>query len=116
MLITLNAFNKYTNIPKRYRNRKFPVEISRGFLDEGEFLIKLPEAYKIDAFPDNTTIETKFGSYSITLEKITPTQVKYKRKLLIKKGLYPKEDYKTYRKFRKTIAKLDNTKIILTKN
>lgn len=116
MLITLNAFNKYARIPKRYRSRKFAVQISRGFLDEDEFLINLPKGYTIEALPSNKTVETKFGNYKITIEKITSNQIKYQRKLLINKGLYPKEDYKAYRKFRKTIAKLDNTKVILTKN
>ena len=116
MLVTLNPFNKYNTIPKRYRNRKFPVQISRGFLDEDEFLIDLPNKFEIEAMPNQKKIETKFGVYEISLEKITEKKIKFKRKLLIKKGLYPKEDYKAYRKFRKSIAKLDNAKIILTKN
>jgi hypothetical protein len=115
MLFALNAFNRLTYIPKRYRNRKLPLEISRGFIDKDEFEIILPDTYDIEAIPNDITIENKFGSYHLSVEKINPTKLKYTRTLLIKKGEYPKEDYKNYRSFRKKIAKLDKTKIVLIK-
>lgn len=115
MLFALNAFNRLTYIPKRYRNRKLPLEISRGFIDKDEFEIIIPDTYDIEAIPNDITIENKFGFYHLSVEKINPTKLKYTRTLLIKKGEYPKEDYKNYRSFRKKIAKLDKTKIVLIK-
>lgn len=116
MLIRLNAFNRNTSSLKRYRNRKFPLYIARGFYDKDEFTINLPKGFSIEALPENTTIENKFGSYSIEIEKINDSQLKYKRSLLILKGTHPKEEYSKYRKFRKKVSKLDNSKIILIKN
>ncbi len=115
MLFAVNTFNRVSHIPKRYRTRKLPLEISRGFIDNDEFIINLPEDYSIEAIPDNIKIENKFGLYQFSIEKITPTKLKYSRTFYIKKGLYPAKEYKNYRNFRKQIAKLDKTKIVLIK-
>lgn len=50
-LFRVNVFNKYSNIPKRYRDRKTPLEIDWGFLDKDEFTITLPEGYAIGELP-----------------------------------------------------------------
>lgn len=115
MLFVLNAFNKTSYIPKRYRSRKLPLQITRGYLDTDAFEINLPENFTIDALANDVKIENKFGLYNLSLEKISPTKLKYTRTLLIKKGTYPKEDYSAYRNFRKQIVKYDKTKIVLMK-
>jgi len=116
MLVRLNAFNVNQNIPKRYRNRKQALEIQYGFLDEDYVIIDLPKNYKIESLANNNEVTTKFGTYKIEIEKINDYQIKYNRKLLINQGLYPVEDYEKYRKFRKKINQLDNSKIVLIKN
>ncbi len=115
MLFAPNAFNRHTNIPDRYRNRKFPLEIQRGFYDTDNYEIKLPSDYTIEAIPDNVTYETKFGSYTFTITKKDDQTIEYKRSFKINDGLYPKEDYKNYRNFIKTIVKYDGSKIVLVK-
>jgi len=116
MLFIPNAFNRNTNIPKRYRNRKFDMEISRGYIDKDEYIINTPSEYSIETIPKKVKVENKFGEYIFSVEKIAPNQLKYTRELFIKKGRYSKEDYVLYRKFKKLIAKHDKTKIILIKN
>ncbi|MFN0728055.1 DUF3857 domain-containing protein [Polaribacter gochangensis] len=116
ILFRVNVFNRNNNTPKRYRNRVLPLKIRRGYKDVDEYTITLPVGYKIDGVLMNEKkIENKFGFYSISLEKVNETQIKYKRTLLIKEGTYPKEDYKTYRTFRRTISKYDNLRIALAK-
>ncbi len=115
MLFVANAFNRVSKIPKRYRNRKLPLKISRGFIDNDVFEITLPEDYSIEALTDAIAISNKFGNYKFSIEKISPTKLKYSRTFLLKKGTHPKEDYKAYRNFRKQIAKYDKTKIVLIK-
>ena len=115
ILFTVNAFNRVSRVPKRYRNRKLPLEISRGFIDIDEFEIVLPDDYKIEALAKNVFIENKFGEYKFSIEKISDKKLIYSRTYLLKKGFHPKEDYKAYRNFRKQIAKYDKTKIVLIK-
>jgi Domain of Unknown Function with PDB structure (DUF3857)/Domain of Unknown Function with PDB structure (DUF3858) len=109
-----NAFNKNTFIPNRYRNRKLKIEIQRGYLDEDNFQITIPEGYEIEALPKNISIKNKFGEYVIQIENVN-NKIIYSRKLLINKGDYPKEEYESYRDFRKKVFKLDNSKIVLKK-
>ncbi len=115
VLFILNAFNRISHIPKRYRNRKLPLEISRGFIDNDEFTIDLPTNYSIEAIPNDIKIENKFGIYQFSVKKIALAQLKYTRTFFLKKGLYSAADYKSYRNFRKQIVKFDKTKIVLIK-
>jgi len=117
ILFAVNAFNKNANVPNRYRNRKLPFEIQRGYLDEDDFLIKIPENYVVEAMPETKNIETEFGMYKILVElQEDQKSILYKRSLLLKKGVYPKEKYADYRSFKKEIASLDNSKIVLVKS
>jgi hypothetical protein len=116
LLFSVNAFNQNNYLPNRYRNRQFSLEIQRGFLDEDEINIHLPENYNIEALPNAINLETDFGSYTITFDKTDNDKtVVYKRKLFIKEGEYPKERYEDYRNFRKEVAQNDNLKIVLIK-
>ncbi|OIQ21304.1 MAG: DUF3857 domain-containing protein [Flavobacterium sp. MedPE-SWcel] len=116
MMLVINAFNQSTLVPKRYRNRKMPLEIRTGFYDTDEVTIQLPEGFSIEAKPNDVTITNKFGEYSVEYSMKTPTQILYKRSLIIKDGLYESTDYKEYRLFREKIARNDNAKVVLIKN
>lgn len=115
MLLPINAFNKNLYVPKRIRNRKLPFEISRGYIDVDEIEIVLPSSFLIEYIPENTNLETQFGSYSIEISKIATHTYSYKRTLQVNAGTYEKEMYEAYRRFRKSIRKYDNSKIILKK-
>jgi len=116
ILVRLNAFNVNQNVPKRYRNRQQQLEIQYGFLDIDNVIIDLPKNYQIEAMSNEKEVVTEFGSYNIKIEKLNDNQIKYRRELLIKQGLYSVDDYDKYRKFRKKINQLDNSKIVLIKN
>jgi transglutaminase-like putative cysteine protease len=115
ILFRVNFFNKNSFIPKRYRNRKLPLQISRGFKDEDESIIEIPKGYQVESLFEDKSIINKFGMYQISIDKIDEHHIKYKRTLFIKEGLYPKEDYKAYRAFRRKVAKNDNLRIALIK-
>ncbi len=116
ILFSPNAFNRNNYIPHRYRSRKQPFEIQRGFLDEDEFTIHLPNGYKIEAMAEEKIAETEFGTFKVhlTYDKESNT-IKYTRSLLIKKGLFSKEKYNLYRDFRRQVANTDGAQIVLIK-
>lgn len=114
LLFSPNFFNRNDFIPKRYRNRQFPLEIQRGYLDEDEITIQLPSNYDIDAIPDAVAILNKFGSYSLSFKVSDDKKtIDYVRKLFIKDGRYSNESYDEYRDFRKEVSQHDNSKIVL---
>ncbi|MGJ8744259.1 DUF3857 domain-containing protein [Polaribacter sp.] len=114
-LFRVNVFNRNSFVPKRYRTRKLPLKIGRGYKDVDAFEIKIPEAYVLDMLPKEKEISTKFGNYKISFTKINDTTFRYEKTLLIKEGVYTKEDYNLYRNFRRSIAKYENLRIAIIK-
>lgn len=115
MIVNVNAFNRNLYVPDRYKDRKNKIEILRGFVDEDEVVIKLPNGYLLNEIPEPIIIETDFGVYNSSLERISETELKYHRVMKIYEGVYAKEKYNDYRSFRKKIARADKQKIVLSK-
>ncbi len=115
MLFNVNALNRNTNIPDRYRTRIYPLKIKRGFIDVDEVEIKLPKSYKVEALPNKVIIENKFGSYKTELIAKDEKTLIYKREFIVNDGKFPKEDYNSFRNFYKEVTKDDNSKVALIK-
>ncbi|MEP2690606.1 DUF3857 domain-containing protein [Maribacter dokdonensis] len=116
LLFAPNMLNRNEYVPKRSKDRKRDVVIKRGYLDEDEFLIDLPDNYGLESGLTAIDLKNNFGEYSVSLTKVSESQFKYKRRLLIKPGVFSKTTYNDYRNFRKEIAKSDKNKIVLLKN
>ncbi len=114
-LFTPNVFNRNLFVPKRIRNRKNQLVIKRGYFDEDQFDINLPESITVEELLPKIELKTDFGEYTLTMEKISDNQIRYKRKLLIFPGTFPKERYPDFRDFKKKIARSDNAKIVFIK-
>lgn len=115
LMFVLNAFNNYQGTPKRYRSRENPFEISRGYFDQDEIEVFIPDNYSVEVLPNNIDIKNKFGEYQIKISTKEDKTIIYTRTLLIKEGFYESKEYDEYRLFREQVAKNDNAKIILTK-
>jgi hypothetical protein len=113
LLLCTNVFNRSEYVPPRITNRVQDLYISQGFKDIDKLDIIIPANYKIDSLPEDTTIETKYGSYSISFSEVSKNKIEYNRQLIIRKGTFPPAEYKAYRSFRKKITKLDKSKILL---
>ena len=112
LLIPVNIFNRNTFVPKRVRNRKLPFKIESGYVDIDEITIHLPLNCTIDYIPENAHIDSKFGNYYFEITKINAYTYNYKRYLKLLDGTYSKDDYDAFRKFKLSIKKYDNSKII----
>lgn len=115
LLFVVNAFNQYSGSVKRIRNRKTSFEIQRGFYDNDEIAITLPEGFILESMPPKFELNNKFGEYKTEILKNDNGNLVYKRTLFIKKGLYKNDEYEAYRIFTEQISKNDNAKIILIK-
>ncbi|WAC01535.1 DUF3857 domain-containing transglutaminase family protein [Lacinutrix neustonica] len=113
LLLNPNMFNRKTKVPPRYPDRHLGIEIDRGYTDIDEYELTLSNRLSIDALQDNVSIKNKFGEYTTSFEKISEHVFIYKRKLIINKGYYAKDDYKAFRTFNSQIVKNDNSKIVL---
>lgn len=115
LMFALNAFDQSSYVPKKYRTREFPFEIDRGFTNEDEIEITIPDGFIVEAKPNGAELNTEFGNYKIEFTLSGPNKIVCKRKLILKKGFFEKGKYEDYRKFRESIAKNDNSKTVLTK-
>jgi hypothetical protein len=116
LMFAVNAFDQNSYVPKKYKTREFPFEIERGYSNEDEIEVTLPEGFSIEAKPNNNEITTEFGSYKIEFITTENNKIICKRKLTIKKGFFESSKYENYRKFRETIARTDNSKILISKS
>lgn len=115
ILLSLNAFNRYTSVPKRYKERNLELQIDRGFVDEDEVMITIPASYKLPDTFDNIHVESEFGVYDVSFDRIDDNTIQYTRKFSMYEGTFPKEKYKEFRSFVRKIVRYDGQKIALTK-
>ncbi|GAB1307968.1 hypothetical protein KH5_06510 [Urechidicola sp. KH5] len=115
MIIPLNVFNVIESAPRRVRDRKLPIEITRGFYDVDEVEMQLPNGYTVEAMAKDIKVETEYGNYETTFESLENNKLKITRKLLFKTGNYSKEQYTDFRNFYRKIVKSDKSKIVLIK-
>ncbi|GGG26768.1 hypothetical protein GCM10011344_29440 [Dokdonia pacifica] len=115
MILPANFVTRSNYIPTRYKDRKQPLVISRSYNYEDEVTIKLPEGMNVKFVPEPIQVVSDFGEYTMSIVKEENGDLTYKRYLKVQEGMYPKDQYKAYRSFRRKIAKGDNQKIILTK-
>ena len=112
VLLPVNCINQLSFVPKKYKDRKIPFEIERGFYFEDESVIKIPANLKVDTLPSEQNLISEFGDYTCTTE-LVGNNIIYKRKVLIKQGFYSPEKYESYRKFREDVARNENIKVVL---
>lgn len=111
ILLKPNFFNRVEEAPKRYIERKLPFEVERGFTVVDEYEITIPSTLEVEAMMTPVSINNKFGEYNASVEKMENKLV-YKRKFILNKGSYLKEEYKAFRKFWIKVIKSDNSKIV----
>ncbi len=115
MIVNVNAFNRSSYLPERVKDRKNKLKILRGFVDVDNVIIKLPIGYFLNELPEAIVIESDFGTYKSSLERISEFEIKYHREFKIYGGVYEKEAYTNYRDFRKKVTRADKQKIVLSK-
>ncbi|WP_299431729.1 DUF3857 domain-containing protein [uncultured Aquimarina sp.] len=115
LLVTPNFFNRTKSKMPKYKNRKTPLVISRGYIDTDEYIINIPPGYSVNKLPEGKVLETVFGTYACNLEKIDESKLKFTRELRINDGRYSKEKYEEYRQFMSKIRNADKSKIALKK-
>lgn len=115
LLLSPNIFNVISNVPPRYRDRKLPFKVERGFFDQDEYIISIPDNFEVDTLQDELHLENKFGSYSYAITQKDNNTLVVKRQFILNKGTYTNADYDDFRNFWLDILKQDRSRIILIK-
>lgn len=112
-MFSINPINSSVGQPRKYTDRKNPFVIYRGFTDEDTMTFILPENYIVEALPNPTEIDNKFGFYSINFE-VSDGKLEVTRKFQLKSGRFSKDDYEDYRLFMAEVAKIDAGKAVIS--
>jgi len=115
LIFPVNLFNVYQNVPRRYRSRSNPMQISRGFSDVDEVEFEIPQGYTAEAVPAKQSIDGKFGRYQLEVIPLADRKFLLKRKLTVKQGDYSASEYEEYRKFSEQVVKADASKMVIVK-
>ncbi|WBL23047.1 DUF3857 domain-containing protein [Zunongwangia sp. HRR-M8] len=118
ILLPLNFIQPEIDAVTRDEDRKYPIEILRGFTNKDQFDFKIPEAYTIEALPDAINIETDFGKFSFSVEVADddPRLLQVKRSITINEGKWSPNQFSDFREFLNKINILSNQKAVLVKN
>lgn len=90
------------------------IVISYGYVDEDDVTFIIPEGYEIEAMPSDTIINSTFGTFSIQLT-VNANTVRVNRRLLLKAGTYPAEQYLQLFNFFQTAVNSESQKMVLKK-
>ncbi len=114
LFVPLNPLNQQSFIPKKLKERKYPIRTNRDMHDVDTVYLSLPEGYKVEYLPEGKHIETPYGIYetqiSADAEKIT--LIRDKKYL---KGEFKAEEYEAFRAYFKAVAQADQDKVVLLK-
>ncbi|MDQ7918521.1 DUF3857 domain-containing transglutaminase family protein [Mesonia sp. MT50] len=102
-------------VPPRVRQRENPFQILRGYALIDTVKVKIPTGYTIEAFSEDKNFKSPFGTYHLEITSDKDFVI-FHRNILIKEGLYSKDNYLEYREFRKNIAEAENSKISIIKS
>ena len=106
-----NAFNRHP-VTKTVANRKLPLYINRGYVDEDEITYKLPAGYNIEYQPNDLDLNTPFGSYVTRITK-KGDELLYYRKFILNNGTHAPKEYAAFSEFMNQVATADRSKVIL---
>lgn len=113
LFVPANVFRKGFTTPD-LKQRTQDIYIDYGYLDTDSISLQIPDGYVIESLPKTCRITNRFGSFSSSLQ-LKNKEIHIVHRLLMHKGVYPKEEYKEFLEFRKQIAAQYGSKIILKK-
>lgn len=95
-------------------DRKYDV-VSFSEYEHGDTaVIKIPPGYQPEAINPGTTVDSKFGRYTVTV-KVENDKIIYSRRLEKYSGRWPATMYPDLVKFYEQLYKADNSRIVLVK-
>lgn len=115
-LLKPNVFGRKLGLPDRYRNRKLPFQVRRGYDHREETVIHLPAGLNPDTMPAKVSLDSEFGAYEMECTLNEDHSITYKRQFFLKSGIYPKEQYAAFREFLKTVRNHDHLKLLLSRD
>lgn len=115
IFLPVNVISTYTSIPPQEKERESEIALDENRTDRDEITLSFPPGYTVESIPSQPiSAESDFGKYELSLRKLG-NKVVVTRFLELNAATLPADKYEEMRDFFKTVAKADNTKIVLVK-
>jgi transglutaminase-like putative cysteine protease len=111
-----NLMERRTYVPKEVSERLSPVRFSYPYHDIDSIVYKIPQGYRVEAFPNEMNLSASFGSFSSRVSKNGDDKILYIRSLEVKDYEIPAGNYNEYRKFFSDVVKADRSQVVLVKD
>lgn len=93
------------------KERLLPIQLSPLAIDD-EILFSIPEGFKIDELPAQTSLDSPYGICRMTYA-VTGETLVLKRAVVLNQMIVPVQDYAKLRQFLSDLAKADRTSVLL---
>ncbi len=108
-------YNK-VEVPALDSVRRFAVQAdSRGFSEEDDLRVSVPEGFRLEGAFAPVEISTAFGQFEMSVRQEPGGGIVVHRKLTLNSSVQPKERFGAFAAFLKAVAKADKTKLVLVK-
>lgn len=94
--------------------RKFDVVLDNEYTNVDSVEITIPASYKAESVPKEQAINTKFGSYHVTVS-VLGDKILYYRKVEKYSGYFPAKDFADLVKFTDQVYRSDRNKVVLVR-
>lgn len=114
LFITPNILTRSGSRPQANDKRKYDVYLSMPYVDIDSVTIAIPTGYKTESVPKDISLQSKFGTYSVSC-KVLADKIIYYRKMQLDSGVYPAASYNELVSFYQSVYQSDRTRIVLVK-
>ena len=108
----INPFSK--SLYSERGDRKNEIQIGSGRIICDTVRVDIPEGYVIESLPSSSTIKSDFGALD-TIISADEQYVFIIQKIVLYRGIFPKEAYPEYRTFARDVTKSYASRIVLRK-
>jgi hypothetical protein len=114
LFVPFNPLNPLTKIPAKMENRRQPVIVRKGYIQENRLVFQLPAGFSIETLPfTEKKIESEFGVYTVSVKELGNQQIAVSRKLEVNATEQPAAKYADMVNFYRDVSKWDAVKMVL---
>ncbi len=115
LFVPLDLLRNSPSQPRRVSGRKTPFVINNPYQLADTIVFTIPEGYTLESSIADIAIDNDFGSYQASVE-LVDNRVVYTRRLEMRNGKYPANDYAAFAEFLSTIATSDKRQLVFRKS
>lgn len=111
LFVPLHAFKGKPYVPRR-EQRKNPVYVEHGYLDNDSICLRIPEGYEVENLPAGVCLQSPYGNFYSNVEA-DGTEIRIVFRLLVRRGVYPPDSYSDFLDFRERVASCYEERLVL---